>query len=148
MNSRGERHFSPECGWFSNPAIRATGVLYLTINVTGFDLATVAWLHVVVTYAMAILVVIHVYMATTGETVTAYLKAMITGYEWGQRRGNPRPRRQMTTARRSRSGAPRGWACMRAGGRAMPSPRFRTASRAGTATPRRRRPIATARGTA
>lgn len=65
-----------------NPAIWATGVLYLTINLTGLDLAVVAWAHVVAAYAMAIFVVIHVYMATTGETVFAYLKAMITGYEW------------------------------------------------------------------
>lgn len=65
-----------------NPAIWATGVLYLTVNITGLELATVAWLHVVSAYAMAIFVVIHVYMATTGETVTAYLKAMITGYQW------------------------------------------------------------------
>lgn len=65
-----------------NPAIWITGVLYLTVSLTGFDLGTVAWLHVVAAYAMALFVVIHVYMATTGETVTSYLKAMITGYEW------------------------------------------------------------------
>ncbi|MFB9150950.1 cytochrome b/b6 domain-containing protein [Roseovarius ramblicola] len=65
-----------------NPAIWVTGVLYLTVNITGLDLSTVAWAHVVAAYAMAIFVVIHVYMATTGETVGAYLKAMITGYEW------------------------------------------------------------------
>ncbi|MCI4662293.1 MAG: cytochrome b/b6 domain-containing protein [Neomegalonema sp.] len=65
-----------------NPAIWATGVLYLTVNITGMNLELVAWTHVVAAYAMAIFVVIHVYMATTGETVTSYLKAMITGYEW------------------------------------------------------------------
>jgi thiosulfate reductase cytochrome b subunit len=65
-----------------NPAIWVTGVLYLTVNLSGLDLALVAWSHVVAAYAMALFVVIHVYMATTGETVTAYLKAMITGYEW------------------------------------------------------------------
>ncbi|MEB8387997.1 cytochrome b/b6 domain-containing protein [Rhodobacteraceae bacterium KMM 6894] len=65
-----------------NPAIWATGILYLTVNLTGLDLQTVAWLHVVSAYAMAIFVVIHVYMATTGETPTAYVKAMTTGYEW------------------------------------------------------------------
>lgn len=65
-----------------NPAIWATGILYLTVSLTGLDLQTVAWLHVVAAYAMAIFVVIHVYMATTGDTPTAYLKAMTTGYEW------------------------------------------------------------------
>jgi thiosulfate reductase cytochrome b subunit len=65
-----------------NPAIWVTGVLYLTVNLSGLDLALVAWSHVAAAYAMALFVVIHVYMATTGETVTAYLKAMITGYEW------------------------------------------------------------------
>jgi len=65
-----------------NPAIWATGILYLTVNLTGLDLQTVAWLHVVSAYAMAIFVVIHVYMATTGDTPTAYVEAMTTGYEW------------------------------------------------------------------
>jgi len=65
-----------------NPAIWATGILYLAVNLTGLDLQTVAWLHVVSAYAMAIFVVIHVYMATTGDTPTAYVKAMTTGYEW------------------------------------------------------------------
>ncbi len=65
-----------------NPAIWITGILYLTVSLTGFDLQSVAWLHVVAAYAMAIFVVIHVYMATTGDTPTAYVKAMTTGYEW------------------------------------------------------------------
>lgn len=65
-----------------NPAIWATGTLYLTVNLTGMDLELVAWTHVLAAYAMAIFVVVHVYMATTGDTVFAYLKAMITGYEW------------------------------------------------------------------
>jgi len=65
-----------------NPAIWITGVLYLSVNLTGLPLSQVAWAHVVVAYAMATFVVVHVYMATTGETVGAYLKAMLTGYEW------------------------------------------------------------------
>lgn len=65
-----------------NPAIWVTGVLYLTVGLSGFPLATVAWLHVMAAYAMATFVLIHVYMATTGETVGAYLKAMISGKEW------------------------------------------------------------------
>lgn len=65
-----------------NPAIWITGVLYLTIGSNGLALDWVAWAHLVAAYAMAVFVVIHIYMATTGETVLSYLKAMITGYEW------------------------------------------------------------------
>jgi len=65
-----------------NPAIWITGTLYLSLPWTGLDLASVAWAHVVAAYTMALFVIIHVYMATTGETVGAYLKAMITGYDW------------------------------------------------------------------
>ncbi len=65
-----------------NPAIWVTGVLYLTIGWTSLPLETVAWLHVLAAWAMATFVLIHVYMATTGETVGAYLKAMISGKEW------------------------------------------------------------------
>ena len=67
-----------------NPAIWITGILYLTIGLTDFPLGTVAWLHVVSAYAMALFVLIHVYMATTGKTVGAYLKAMISGKQWVQ----------------------------------------------------------------
>lgn len=65
-----------------NPAIWITGMLYLSINLTGLPLVSVAWAHVIAGYAMALFVLIHVYMATTGETVGAYLKAMVTGYAW------------------------------------------------------------------
>ncbi len=65
-----------------NPAIWATGVLYLTVSWTGIDLQLVAWSHVVSAYAMALFVVVHLYMATTGETVSSHLRAMIIGYEW------------------------------------------------------------------
>ncbi len=65
-----------------NPAIWITGLLYLSVNFNGLPLASVAWSHVVAAYAMAVFVVVHVYMATTGETVGAYLKAMTSGYEW------------------------------------------------------------------
>jgi len=42
----------------------------------------VAWTNVMAAYAMAIFFVAHVYMATTGETITEHLRAMITGYGW------------------------------------------------------------------
>lgn len=65
-----------------NPAIWITGVLYLTLGLTGLPLATVAWTHVVAAWAMALFVVVHVYMATTGATPLAYIRAMITGKDW------------------------------------------------------------------
>ena len=65
-----------------NPAIWITGMLYLTVNLTGLDLGSVAWAHVIAAYAMALFVVIHVYMATTGATPLAYIRAMINGKEW------------------------------------------------------------------
>jgi thiosulfate reductase cytochrome b subunit len=65
-----------------NPAIWITGILYLTVNLTGLDLQTVAWAHVVAGYGMALFVVVHVYMATTGATPLAYIRAMINGKEW------------------------------------------------------------------
>jgi thiosulfate reductase cytochrome b subunit len=65
-----------------NPAIWITGIAYLTVNLTGLNLETVAWAHVVAAYAMALFVVIHVYMATTGATPLAYVRAMINGKEW------------------------------------------------------------------
>jgi thiosulfate reductase cytochrome b subunit len=65
-----------------NPAIWITGILYLTVGLTGLPLATVAWTHVVAAWAMALFVVVHVYMATTGATPLAYVRAMITGKDW------------------------------------------------------------------
>jgi len=65
-----------------NPAIWISGTLYFTLPWTGLDLATVAWSHVVAAYAMAIFLVVHLYMATTGETVWEYIRAMIAGYGW------------------------------------------------------------------
>ena len=56
--------------------------MYLTVNLTGLNLQSVAWAHVVAAYAMALFVVVHVYMATTGATPLAYIKAMVTGKEW------------------------------------------------------------------
>jgi len=64
------------------PAIWATGTVYLLVAWLPLPLDWVAWAHVVAAYAMALFVVVHVYMATTGPTVFAYLRHMITGYAW------------------------------------------------------------------
>ncbi len=57
----------------------AQAILVLLLLVTG---ARRHGLFEVSAWAMATFVLIHDYMATTGETVGAYLKAKITGREW------------------------------------------------------------------
>ena len=62
-----------------------TGFLYLYYNLwpeAGITarLGTVALLHTLGAFAFVAFLIIHVYMTTTGETLTADLKAMITGW--------------------------------------------------------------------
>ena len=69
-----------------NPLIWISGLLYLYWNelvAVGYrlDLATIALLHTAGAFLMLAFLVVHVYLITTGETVTAQLKAMITGWE-------------------------------------------------------------------
>lgn len=69
-----------------SPLIWVTGLLYLFYNLwsgnaLGGELAWVAIGHTIGAYLMLIFVVVHIYFATTGHTPTAYLKAMITGWE-------------------------------------------------------------------
>lgn len=65
-----------------NPAIAATGLLYYFINaLPGLGLEVIAPLHTLAAYAMGTFVVTHVYLTTTGETLFAYHKAMITGWD-------------------------------------------------------------------
>ena len=45
------------------------------------DLETVAFIHINMTYMLIAFVVVHIYLTTTGHTLTSNLKAMITGYE-------------------------------------------------------------------
>jgi thiosulfate reductase cytochrome b subunit len=51
----------------------------LSLNIDG--LQTVALLHTAGAFLLVAFFVIHVYLITTGRTVTSNLKAMITGYE-------------------------------------------------------------------
>jgi thiosulfate reductase cytochrome b subunit len=44
-------------------------------------LGGLALFHTALAYAMILFLLVHLYMATTGETVTQYLTAMITGWE-------------------------------------------------------------------
>lgn len=65
-----------------NPAIILSGLAYLFYNsLPGLSLGAVAIAHTVAAFAMVVFVVVHVYLTTTGHTVLAHIKAMITGWE-------------------------------------------------------------------
>lgn len=69
-----------------SPAIWVSGLAYLAYAITpegvgNIPLEPIALLHTAAAYAMAVFLIVHAYMATTGPSVLAYLKGMITGYE-------------------------------------------------------------------
>ena len=73
-----------------NPLIWISGLMYLYWNELAaaghsLDLATVALAHTIGAFMMLAFLIVHVYLITTGETVTAHLKAMITGWEEGHK---------------------------------------------------------------
>ena len=51
------------------------------IVISKYDLSTIAYWHTFGASLLIIFLIIHVYMTTTGETLTSNIKAMITGYE-------------------------------------------------------------------
>ncbi|MCF8027603.1 MAG: cytochrome b/b6 domain-containing protein [Desulfobacteraceae bacterium] len=69
------------------PIQMISGFLYWSYNswaAWGLDFLTlsqVAFVHTAMAYAILVFIIIHVYMTTTGATVFAHLKAMITGWE-------------------------------------------------------------------
>ena len=69
------------------PAIWITGLLYLYYNswnawgLGWLDLEIIALFHVAAAFALIIFLVGHVYLTTTGPTVFAHIKAMITGWD-------------------------------------------------------------------
>jgi thiosulfate reductase cytochrome b subunit len=69
------------------PALWSSGIAYILYNLwQGFGwsqaaLEVVAFIHTAAAYALAIFVVVHVYMTTTGKTVFHYIRTMITGYD-------------------------------------------------------------------
>jgi thiosulfate reductase cytochrome b subunit len=72
------------------PVIVISGLLYMfyrfpkdgAIESLGLtDLHTIAYLHTFGAYIMLAFVIVHVYLITTGHTLTSNLKAMITGWE-------------------------------------------------------------------
>jgi thiosulfate reductase cytochrome b subunit len=71
-----------------NPLIWASGLLllfysydWIGLSPLGLNLALVGWTHTIAAYMMLLFFIAHVYLATTGHPPTAYIKAMITGWE-------------------------------------------------------------------
>jgi len=64
-----------------------TGLLYWTYNdwpKYGLDflsLSVVANIHMACAYALLAFLVVHIYMTTTGHTITAHIAAMFSGWE-------------------------------------------------------------------
>jgi thiosulfate reductase cytochrome b subunit len=63
-----------------------TGLLYYTYNSWGewgihFELSTIATIHTAGAYALLCFLIVHIYMTTTGHSLTAHFKAMCTGWE-------------------------------------------------------------------
>jgi len=71
-----------------SPLLWGSGLLYLfspywpALGIDGLlSLQAVAWAHVAGAFMMLAFVIAHVYLTTTGHTLTAHLKAMITGWD-------------------------------------------------------------------
>ncbi|MRR50611.1 MAG: cytochrome B [Rhodocyclaceae bacterium] len=72
---------------FISPLIWITGWLYLFYDrwdawgLGRLDLLTIATGHVLGAFMMLLFLIAHIYLITTGATVSSHLKAMITGWE-------------------------------------------------------------------
>jgi len=72
---------------FLIPYQMVTGLLYYMYNswpemgITAFSLSTIAFLHMAGGFALLVFLVVHVYMTTTGHSLTAHIRAMCSGYE-------------------------------------------------------------------
>ena len=69
------------------PIQMISGFLYWGYNswadwgISGLSLKAIAWIHMAGAFAIFSFIIIHVYMITTGHTILAHSKAMITGWE-------------------------------------------------------------------
>jgi len=69
------------------PAIWVTGLLVFFYNIwpeLGLSSLTFGWiaaLHTLLAFVLVSFMVVHVYLTTTGPTLTSQLRAMITGWE-------------------------------------------------------------------
>jgi thiosulfate reductase cytochrome b subunit len=72
---------------FISPLIWVTGWLYLFYDqwaawgLGNLNLELIATGHVIGAFMMLLFLIVHVYLITTGATLTSHLKAMITGWE-------------------------------------------------------------------
>lgn len=69
-----------------NPLIWISGLAYLYYNELeaagmGLNLGTIALLHTIGAFMMLAFLIGHIYLITTGHTVTAQIKAMLTGWD-------------------------------------------------------------------
>ncbi|WP_417841506.1 cytochrome b/b6 domain-containing protein [Terasakiella sp.] len=70
-----------------NPGLIISGLLYLFYNqwpeavAQILTLEIVALIHTAFAFFMVSFIILHVYLTTTGHTVGAHIKAMVTGYE-------------------------------------------------------------------
>jgi thiosulfate reductase cytochrome b subunit len=69
------------------PLQMASGLLYYTYNswkdygLDFLDLSAVALVHLLLAFGLIVYIIVHVYMTTTGHTLFAHIKAMVTGWE-------------------------------------------------------------------
>jgi len=72
------------------PVMVLTGILYMyfktfdandVIVVSEIPLEWIAWAHTLGAWLFMAFVIVHVYMTTTGHSITANIKAMLTGWE-------------------------------------------------------------------
>ena len=68
------------------PAMLISGLLYLYFNdsIFGIELESlewVAWIHTFGAYLLLAFLIVHLYLITTGRTLTSNLSAMVTGWE-------------------------------------------------------------------
>ncbi len=74
------------------PGLLASGLVLLFFRQLALagqveQFSTWALLHTALAWAMVLFFLVHIYMATTGQTVTQYLKAMLTGWEESESEG-------------------------------------------------------------
>ena len=71
---------------FLFPAIWVSGLLYLSYAwwaplLPADSLSWVAWVHTAVAFAIAIFIIVHVYLLTTGHSFKAHVMPMIDGFD-------------------------------------------------------------------
>jgi thiosulfate reductase cytochrome b subunit len=71
-----------------------TGLLYYTYNSWSqwgihFKLGTITFIHTSGAFALLVFLIVHIYMTTTGHSLTSHFRAMCTGWEEVPARPNP-----------------------------------------------------------